>query len=295
MNNSVKFITCIYSDLYGTKHGGRQNRYHHYRWSLLSILKISNASFVCYTSEYEYPELCNFFYEENNVLKSQLTIKVFDLNNTPFNKLLSDFRNDELTKSSDRCLEIQYMKFIWFLSENGDFDYYYWIDSGLSHCGIIPNKYLSLEGVHNRGYYESTLFNNKFLNNLVKFSEDKFVVIGKENDRNFWSGTVNPIHFNVYDRSIHIIGGLFGGKKDLWFSIVELFKQYLEKVTTFDKKLYHEEDILTLIFRNHNELFKMLYFEIWWHEDEKITSPEMENLINNNRSFYKIIEELNNE
>jgi hypothetical protein len=185
------------------------------------------------------------------------------------------------------------MKFIWFLLEDKSYDYYFWIDAGLSHCGLIPNKYLSLSGSHNRGYYESSLFNNTFLNNLLKKTGDKFSIIGKENERNFWSGTVNPKHFFNYDRSIHVIGGMFGGRKELWETILELFKDYVYKVSEEDKRLYHEEDIMTLMFRNHSELFYNFYFETWWHENERIEGTNMEEHVKNNKSFYKILEELN--
>ena len=49
----VKFITAIYSNLNGTDYGGRQNRGNHYRWSLISLLRMTNAEFICYTSEDE--------------------------------------------------------------------------------------------------------------------------------------------------------------------------------------------------------------------------------------------------
>jgi len=54
---SVKFITSIYSDLYGTEYGGRIGRGGHYRYSLLSLLKMTNADFLCYTSDRELPSL----------------------------------------------------------------------------------------------------------------------------------------------------------------------------------------------------------------------------------------------
>lgn len=38
----VKFITGIYSNLNGTELGGRPNRHGHYRWSLLSIMKMTD-------------------------------------------------------------------------------------------------------------------------------------------------------------------------------------------------------------------------------------------------------------
>ena len=54
---SVKFITSIYSDLHGTELGGRTGRNGHYRYSLLSLLKMTDADFLCYTSDREIESL----------------------------------------------------------------------------------------------------------------------------------------------------------------------------------------------------------------------------------------------
>ena len=80
----IKFITSIYSDLNGTEFGGRIGRYWHYRYGLLSLLKMSNADFLCYTSEREIESLRTFFYVENNVSEQQLKFAVFDIANTKF-------------------------------------------------------------------------------------------------------------------------------------------------------------------------------------------------------------------
>jgi len=69
---SVKFITAIYSDLNGTEFGGRPARGSHYRYSLLSLLKMTNADFLCYTSDRELDSLKNSFtkkimYQNNNL------------------------------------------------------------------------------------------------------------------------------------------------------------------------------------------------------------------------------------
>ena len=72
----TKFITCIYSDLNGTELGGRPGRGGHYRWSLMSLLKMTDADFVCYTSDREYESLVDFFY--NIDLRSYLILKVPD-------------------------------------------------------------------------------------------------------------------------------------------------------------------------------------------------------------------------
>ena len=289
----VKFITSIYSNLYGTDLGGRPSRGNHYRWSLLSLLKMTNSDFVCYTSDDEFDNLYDFFHIQNNISEDKLKLVKFNLSDHYFLDLFGKYKDIDGARRGDRCIEIQYMKFIWFLSEDMSYDYYFWIDAGLSHCGLVPNKYLASTGVHNRQYYESHLFNNKFLSNLIKNTEDKFTIIGKENDRNYWSGTVNPKHFFNYDRSYHIIGGLFGGKKELWDNILDLFKKYVYQVTEEDGRLYHEEDIMTLMYRNHEDMFKTYQFDTWWHEDERVAGLDILEHIKNNKSFYKVLEELN--
>ena len=225
----TKIITCIYSDIYGTELGGRESRKDHYRFSLLSLLKMSDADFVCYTSNREKNDLENFFYTQHNIDRNKIEFIVFDLQSTKHKDLILKYKNIEKTKKSDRCVEIQYSKLNWFENEDKTYDYYFWFDSGLSHTGIIPNKYLSSEGY--RGYFESSLFNNKFLQNLINFCEDKFVVISKDNVRNFWDGTVNEKFYTKYDNSLHVIGGMFGGKTELWETIINKFNNYLVEIT----------------------------------------------------------------
>ena len=292
----VKFITCIYTNLYGSDLGGRPDRYHHYRWSLLSLLKMSDADFVCYTSTEEFSSLKSFFYEENSVSENQLKIEIFDIWNCKYKNLINPKKNLELVKRSDRCIEIQYSKFAWWYNEDGTYENYYWIDAGLSHCGLIPIKYLDSSS-YMKSFYECSLFNNNFLNNLIDYTHDKFFIIGKDNVRNFWSQTVSPKWYNNYDNSIHIIGGLFGGKREKWSEIVKIFENYIEQILNEDfnsqnYELPHEELIMSLMWVNHQELFIRKHFDIWWCPDSgpKDVSPE---IYTQNKSFYRILEEFN--
>lgn len=288
---SVKFITSIYSDLYGTEFGGRPNRGGHYRYSLLSLLKMTDADFLCYTSDRELSSLEEFFYVEHSIPKDKLKFQVFDIGNTKFKDLINQYKNIEETKNGDRCVEVQYSKFHWWWNEDKSYDYYYWIDAGLSHCGLIPLKYLTDSGLTRR-YYESSLFNNEFLKNVIEETSDKFLIIGKENDRNFWSGTVNRKWYTEYDRGLHIIGGLFGGHKSKWDEIVLLFEDYINKIMSEDKGIPHEEHVMTLMYYNHKELFERKHFDIWWCRDNAPRGTS-EELFQQNKSFYKILEEFN--
>ena len=77
----TKIVTAIYDNLFGSDLGGRINRGGHYKNSLKSLLKMSDADFVCYTSEEEIQDLKNFFYVDNNISPEKLIIKPFDLRN----------------------------------------------------------------------------------------------------------------------------------------------------------------------------------------------------------------------
>lgn len=289
---SIKFITCIYGDLYGTELGGRPSRFGHYMNSLLSLLKMTDADFICYTSTREIDRLKNFFYVENNISEQKLKFELSNLRTTRYENLLQKYKNYESAKTSDRCFEIQYQKFSWWWNEDKSYDYYYWIDAGLSHSGLIPNKYLTVNSGP-RQFYESSMFNNDFLKNLVEFSQDKFFLIGKDNDRNFWSQTVDPKWYTNYDRNIHIIGGLFGGKKELWDVLVPMFENYVDKIIEEDKRPFPEELFMTLMYHNHPEYFVRKHFDTWWCRDNAPRETPDSYFVEN-KSFYKILEELNN-
>lgn len=288
---SVKFLTCIYSDLYGTDLGGRISRGGHYRWSLLSILKMTDADFLCYTSERELESLKTFFYVEHNIPESKLQFKVFDLYQTKFFDIINEYKNIDETKKSDRCVEIQYSKFHWWWDEDKSYDYYYWIDAGLSHSGLIPLKYLS--GTHpEQRYYESSLFNNNFLSNMISDTEDKFLILAKENDKNYWSGTVDRKWYKEYDRSYHVIGGLFGGHKSKWDEVVTLFENYLKDIIVTDKGIPHEEHVMSLMRVNHEDLFSVKKFDTWWCPDSGPRDLDL-SYYDERVSFYHILEQFN--
>lgn len=286
----VKIITCIYSDLANQELGGRSHRKDHYRFSLLSLLKMSDADFLCYTSNRELSDLENFFYETNQVDREKLKFEVFDLKSCEYSEILNQLRDGNSSSVSDRCYEIQYSKFSWFNNEDKSYDYYFWFDAGLSHTGLIPDKYLT-SNLGYRSYFESTLFNNKFLDNLLKFAENKFIVVAKENSRNYWEGTIDHSYYDVYDNSVHVIGGFFGGKKELWENVVPKFDEYVKMILPVEKKFFYEEHFMSLMYQNHKEWFKPLEFDIWWHEDN--FKEGTKEFFDQNKSFYKILEQLN--
>jgi hypothetical protein len=290
----TKIVTSIYSNLHGTEFGGRPSRGGHYRHSLRTLMKMSNADFVCYTSKEEIDDLKLFFYEQNNVSEEKLKLKIFDISNFSLTEKINKIKNIEETRSSDRCVEIQYGKFVWLLEELDvdDYDNVFWFDAGLSHSGLFPPKHMNNIGYWEQ-HYDCGLFNNNFLTNLINFVGDKIVVCAKENVNNYWSGTVPNKYYNEHCMERHIIGGFFGGKKENTRNYCNLFLSATNTLLDNEPRIYFEENIMTLLYYNYKDLFNPLYFDIWWHEEDRVAGLDLHEYTKTRKSFYKIIEELN--
>lgn len=286
----VKFITAIYNNLFGTEFGGRQSRRDHYKWSLISIMRMTDSDFTCYCSKSEYQELHDFFYVKNNISQNQLELKQFELSNNLNFNYIENYKNFEEIKKSDRCFEIQYNKFFWLLNEDFSYDYYFWIDAGFCHCGLLPDKYLTYCDV-TRGYFDSYFFDNEFLQKMIDKTGEQITIFTKDNLRNYWSDTVPQNYYNQYDSTLHVIGGLFGGKKEIMKWYVNEFQHSLKKITEETKRLYSEEHYMSLIYVNNRDKFKTYTFDIWWHETNG-PNGLADNYFVINKSFYKSLEDI---
>jgi hypothetical protein len=287
----TKFVTAIYSNLNGTEYGGRPSRKEHYRYSLLSLLRMTNADLVCYTSTQELNELEYFFYTQNGISKDKLKLIPFELNQSKYKEVYSKYKDIDSIKQGDRCFEIQYNKFFWTLDECSAYDYIYWIDAGLCHCGIIPDKYLINTNTYQR-YFNSNYFDNLFLEKLITKTENKILIIGKSNvGSNYWSGTIPEKYYKTYDNTKHIIGGIFGGKKVNMLKFIELFENIFLTTISNEQTIYSEEQIMSLVYADNKELFSPFFFDVWWHEDN-LTKDCPPNYLTINKSFYKVLEEI---
>ena len=54
---------------------------------------MTDADFVCYTSEREFNDLKNFFHNENGISESKLKIKIYDLEKHYFIDLFKKYKN----------------------------------------------------------------------------------------------------------------------------------------------------------------------------------------------------------
>ena len=238
------------------------------------------------------------FYKQYYPNKNSKFISIeYDLYNTKYKDKINKRKNIEETKKSDRCIELQYSKFSWLLDNSDNCEYIYWIDAGLCYSGLLPDKYLKIDSnqVMDR-YYSSDIFTNNFINNLNILTQNKMFVCAKENVLNYWDcGVPSKYFIDQYKSNYHIVGGLFGGKAEICRYISQQFDILANRVLDNENVLYSEEQIFSCIFFNYFDSFIYKHFDIWWHENNIHTLMDKESgkkCLENNKSFYKIIEEL---
>jgi len=263
------FLTAIYSNLNGTDLGGRASREMHYKWSLLNILNMEPSKVICFTSEEELEGLKGWFYDIHNVDKELLEFRAYDLKDCDHYDLIQDNKDVEFVKAGDRCHEIQYMKFFWsrLLEERHEYDRLYWIDAGLSHGGLFPEKYMM--GNKWEKHFLINLFTPSILERWNEMTDDSIVLMSKNNtDRYFWSQTVPENYYHSYNQDRHIIGGMFGGTPSNFDNLTDSFEHYLLKLLKEQNDLYHEELIMTCMYNNAKSKFTPLEFDDWYEREE---------------------------
>ena len=262
-------ITAIYANLHGTDLGGRVSRHYWYRWSLISILKIKPTKVICFTSKEELDDLERWFFEVQGIDREQLEFKVFDLRKSKFYNKIQLIKDVEYVKTWDRCVEIQYNKFFWYdLIDNVyDYDRLYWVDAGLSHGGLFPEKFRM--GDKWEKDFLINLFTPELLDRWNQDTADKILVLAKNNkDRYFWANTIPENYYHKYDKSQHIIGGVFGGTPKNYKRLARDFERQLWELLTNEKELFMEEHIMTCMYFNEPEKYNAYTFDDWYEREE---------------------------
>lgn len=266
--------TAIYNDLYGSEYGGRPSRKIHYNYSLLNILNLKADKYLCYTQQSDIEDLKNWFYIENNISPDLLEFKIEELRDFKYKKQLDKLKNPEEIKKIDRCYEIQYNKFIWgkdiINKYSKDYEKIYWIDAGLSHSGLFPEKFAQSDTYYK--YFNFSLFNKGFLDHINNITSNKIILIGKNNTNEYyWSSTLPEKYYNdyaKYNRDIHIVGGLFGGDPKIFLSFINEFLGYTIELLNTEKTVYYEEIIMSfiyfiyIVYKPYN--INLLFFDDWY-------------------------------
>lgn len=270
-----QFVTCLYDRLYGTKFCGRQNRGQHYKWSLSSIAKCQTP-ISCYTSSREAAPLDNYFKEQCG----NITLKPWDLDTFYFHEDVEKVRasNEEFYRHSHfwmfRCVELMWGKFLFIqkeIEESPDLDYIFWIDSGLSHSGIIHSRF-NPNYSHNINFrYDkdlstlrlpfdnSLIFTPKFMQYLIAYTGDNILnIVSSVRQHSF-------LPTQGLDKG-SVIGGIFGGKRNIMLDYChEVISQFEDLLSS--GHLVKEEQIMTRILAEDKFPTKVFRFDTWYHGD----------------------------
>ena len=289
--NDTAIVSCFYTNLHGTKYGGRVSRTHHYLNSLASLLKMTNADFFVYVDPSEEYMLRAFL---EPIAKNRVKIFAQDLEDFYMKDIFEKYKNYEEARTSLRCQEIQYLKTFW-MNKVENYDYVFWIDAGISYSGLIPDRHLIFPDNGAIEYYNSGLFNNNLIEGMKKIAEDKFLILAINNDYPTFYRHVISDYYND-PVTYHTIGGILGGKTKTVKQFHSLFYQLAKEVIENKKEVHDEECIFNILWHNRPELFAAQKFERWWHEDNIKSiyhgnEEEMEK-VKPLKPFYTVLEDL---
>ena len=175
---NITLVTGLWEIGRGDLTEGWSRSFTHYLEKFEKLLEV-NTNMIIFGDD----ELEKFVKERRNDSNTQFIKRSTDWfkNNEYFNKIQKIRTNPSwyglsgwLSESTQAKLEMYnplVMSKMFLLNDARILDKFnsekmYWIDAGLSHCGLIPLKYLTHDGLVRR-YYESSLFNNEFLKNVI--------------------------------------------------------------------------------------------------------------------------------
>lgn len=288
--NNLTFVTCIYDDLFGTEFGGRPHPTRKYFYGLESAMKM-DSPFVIFTWPKDVIRVSDYFKEFLGEEQFDKLVRVveYDLYQTEIREVIKKEKEHNTKIPGDRSHDVMLGKFLMIKraieSNYFNTETFFWIDSGLSSSSLFPNKYLDLES-RERRYSSCSLFTPKVVNHLLEKSIDKILLI-KMNEVGYW---FDKSHLSPGDGTWYIIGGLFGGKKDLMIDFCDdSINSFLDHLIN-KKTLYTEEQIMTIIRSFDKERFNIIDFDVWHHEN---SGDWVQGKIIGKRNFYKIFEEFN--
>jgi hypothetical protein len=270
----TKLVTSFYTDITGFPFFGHGAIARHERY-LHSLRAISNTGeeIICFCNKTQIKMLQEYINLHN---LNNVKLKISNLNDLPnLDKMI------EIKKKTDRFNtyhEVDWNKFYLLSKEiDEDYDYLYWIDVGLSHPGIMLDKYNpdidKADGMSATywNYSYTNLFKPELFEKINDFVGDKLLNLG---NKTFFHSVLelnNVLEKNI-DYSSLTVGGIIGGnmKNMEWF--INEFNKYSEMSLSKDTILNHEA-IMATITNENKDRFSTFEFVTWYHDDYWSKTP----------------------
>jgi len=300
VNNTI--VTAIYYHTPYSRIGGRGYSWLHYVAPFTNLLNL-DANIVVYTHDKVEQDIKNFFKDKQftnyriinyNLLKYKYSdiifslkekLKIIDENGlTPGKSIISNDRNHHLCLSKIDFL-LDSINNQYFNTKN-----YYWVDGGLFHHGLIPERFGGIERMttpNSENYWpinKNSICNPNFFPKLDKKKTGDLLFLGLDN----YHGRPQILDKPNISKNLkisHIIGGLFGGTPD---KLKELSIKFNDVLLSILKEGYLtlEEEVLSIVYSDYFQTNTHLNFTHWGHD-----IPEERNYLEvppGSNSFYKL-------
>jgi len=280
----TKLVTSYYPFHTGQPYWGQLNRDRWYKYSLATISNMGEIT--CYTDPGDkgYNQLMEL---KNTYNLQNLIIKIYEIKDNPYQDRVNTIRTTKADRYNNpnavgyytRPTVIYWMKFIFLDMEFEPNTNMYWIDSGLSHCGLFP-PHASKYGIESEfaTFYQNDYWNNEYkvyhydkaftpevLSKIDKFVGDKLINLCRKTSDD------NPIEFNktlnvntIYD-DIHPAGGFFGGPSELLSNFNTKCKQVMEDILSVNE-VCSDQSIMAYVNATNRDWFRNWHFDTFYHE-----------------------------
>lgn len=274
----MKFITAIFNNLHGSKFGGRLNRDRHYTYSIRTLANMGQQ-IICYIAKADMPYVQEYLTKHN---VTNIEFREYDLESFEYHQKIQEIKeiNKEAYLQDNvweyRSVELMWLKLFWLKQEAdtmADGDKVFWIDSGISHGGIMPKIYNENPN-HNDEYEQSfrciNAFNPKLVSKLDNLTQGSLFTFYCNNRQHHYP----PLYSHSDVMSGSVVAGLFGGRASDVKTLFEKSKEIIDYIVAHDT-LLQEELILTLVHQTNPELFAAWDFDTWYHVDWNCYDPKL--------------------
>lgn len=270
-------------------------RYHRYLYSIVQLSKM-NLPIKVVCGDNVYDALTNEL-KSNNV--KNVEVEVRDLSSFKYSKKIGELKNKYPGKF-DFYHEIDWAKLDLLEEEvKKGADYTYWIDCGLSHRGLWPDKYAKkpkeLTGMsyNIENYKFDKVFTPDFFKHINNWVGDKLINI--KNKQHFHqSYDINKLLGDIFCCNGQTIGGILGGHSTKIKGFLNEFYKRAEQCINQEFVLNHE-GILTHMAESKPEDYKSWLFTTWYHENTGGMDWITPEWLNTQTSFYHFLKEIGHE
>ena len=292
--SSITLVSAIYSDNVNSYYGGRGRGLAEYYPSLVNISRLG-LNLVLYCD----PSQVDAIKETVGPLfKQGLTVVGYELKQFKYYEFWQNWKQMR-PELGDRNEILCFSKLFWLQQtiQNCHSSFYLWIDAGLTHHGIFPEKFggVELRITYPPGKFhplnKENIFNptltQRILTELNSQPEKLWFLATSMHGMNHY---LQEITSNVMKQTCplireHLVGGLFGGTAVAIQMLLDKFEPLLETVLALNTFYCFEEHLFSAINATYPSYFKLKTFEsFWFHLPGEITSY-LEKDVN---SFYKL-------